>query len=245
MPLSYYICCLWPGLPELWFRGKWTGVPTAIAFAIVLNVLLVARFIYPHWLEPVMVRVVFWGFVGIWLYLSIRAIRSLPTMLTPRLVSKKEDPFDRARSEYLKCRWYEAEALLIECLEIDSRDALALLLLASVYRQTDRLEAAQQTLDSLTSLETGDAWWMEIEIEQQRLQLAMDQVAEDSKELEESEITENENVAEPKDNASQVDSSEEDPSAKASSWSEDSATKKIAADLAESMQFSGFEDQSI
>ncbi|MEL7338384.1 MAG: hypothetical protein AAFN70_19505, partial [Planctomycetota bacterium] len=52
-----YLACLWPGLPELWYRGRPSGFPAAIAFAASINVLLVALFIYPQWLSPTLVRV--------------------------------------------------------------------------------------------------------------------------------------------------------------------------------------------
>ena len=170
MPLSHYLCCFWPGLPELWFRGRWTGLPSAIAFAIALNLLLVARFIYPQWLEPLFVRTFFWGLVAVWLLVFFRAVRGLPLMLAPREALGVEDQYDAARSEYLKGHWYEAEALLAECLDVDERDAPALLLLASVYRQTQRFDAAARTLAELDTLETADYWWLERDIEQRRLE---------------------------------------------------------------------------
>lgn len=227
---------MWPGLPELWFRGKWSGLPAAITFAIVLNVLLVARFIYPQWLEPLMVRLVFWAFVAIWVGLFIKAIRGLPQMLAPRMTSKTEDRYDEARTQYLKARWYEAEALLAECLETDPRDAPAMLLLASVYRKTDRFSAAQQTLQCMGSLETGDGWWLEREAEERRLRLSQEELNDkaedaDSNDSDEQEATGTDDAA--AQNAVDLES------AKASNPTKDSVTEKIAADLAGSLQFAG------
>lgn len=175
MPLSHYLCCLWPGLPELWFRGRSSALPVAIGFAWVLNTLLVARYIYPEWLEPMAVKTFFWGFVVVWAVLFFRTARRLPAFLAPRHVAGVEDCYEAASAEFLKGHWFEAEALLVQCLTVDARDALSLLLLAGVYRHTQRYAAAQQTLDELATLETGEAWWLERDIEQRRLDRLLDQ----------------------------------------------------------------------
>lgn len=215
MPLTHYLCCFWPGLPELWFRGRWAALPLAIGFAIALNTLLIARFVYPEWLEPLMVRTVFWLFVVAWGVIFVRGAQALPMLLTPRQSSQREDVFDSARSDYLRGRWMEAEALLTECLEIDHRDAPALLLLASIYRKTERLDAARRSLDSLGSLESGDRWWLERELELGRLQRAAE---------------------------SDNEQGDSDDVPQASSSDENSTSDQIAAELAASMQFGDSDD---
>lgn len=170
MDISRYIVCLWPGLPELWYRGRWSGLPAAIMFACCVNFLIVARFIYPEWLVPALVRVACWVGIGVWGMLVVRAAGRLPALLHPRAISETPDAFPEARRLYLCGQWPEAEAVLASCLEIDARDSQAMLLLASVYRQTGRFDAAQRSLDQLSRLETGDAWWLEVAAERQRLQ---------------------------------------------------------------------------
>ncbi|QDV10375.1 hypothetical protein CA51_02230 [Rosistilla oblonga] len=235
MPLSHYVYCMWPGLPEIWFRGRMSGLPAAICFAIAINTLLVSRFIYPQWLEPLMVRSVCWAFVGIWVVLFVRAVRGLPMLLAPRHASGEEDRYDAARTEFLKGRWFEAEALLVHCLEVDPRDALSLLLLASVYRKTDRFAAAAQTLDALAALETGDAWWLERDIEERRLKRMVDDLVaqqEDSETEEESES--------PADS----EGSQTADAAKASSSTEENRPSDPTAEVAESPQMATAEGKS-
>ncbi|QDS85970.1 hypothetical protein EC9_01280 [Rosistilla ulvae] len=227
MPLSHYVYCMWPGLPEIWFRGRMSGLPAAICFAIAINTLLVSRFIYPQWLEPLMVRSVCWAFVGIWVLLFVRAVRGLPMLLAPRHASGEEDRYDAARTEFLKGRWFEAEALLVHCLEVDPRDALSLLLLASVYRKTDRFAAAAQTLDAMAALETGDAWWLERDIEERRLKRMVDDLVADEEDSETEE--ESEQPAESEGN-------DEGDAAKASSSAKEKRSDGMTADVAESPQ---------
>lgn len=172
MDASNYATCLWPGLPELWYRGRWSSLPAAIVFAVAVNFLLVARFIYPEWLQPSLVKIACWVGVAVWIMLVVRGVQRLPGLLMPRVTAGKADTFADARGFYLQGQWSECEAILADCLEIDQRDSQALLMLASVYRQTGRLEAADQALTALARLETADGWWFEVQQERGRLQRA-------------------------------------------------------------------------
>lgn len=170
MDASRYLTCLWPGLSELWYRGRWSALPAAVAFAVVLNFLLVARFVYPEWLAPSLVRLACWVGVAAWFVLAFRAAGRLPSLLQPRAVAEAPDRFAEAHNGYLQGHWDEAEAVLAACLEVDPRDCQSLLLLASVYRHTKRFEAAEHTLKQLDRLETADGWWLERQAERKRLE---------------------------------------------------------------------------
>lgn len=164
-----YLSCLWPGLPELWWRGRLSALPTAITFAVAVNFLLVARFVYPEWLANGLVRTAGWSGVLIWLVCVVRASRAMPELLNPRQVSEIPDRFVDAHQSFLRGDWAEAESLLTDCLLVENRDPPALLLLSAVYRHTARLEAAQRLLDETRLLEVADRWWLEIDCEQKRL----------------------------------------------------------------------------
>lgn len=169
-----YLTCLWPGLPELWYRGQLSALPAALAFAFAVNFLLVARFIYPEWLTPLLVKIACWLAMGSWVYSVLQAIRRLPQVVSPREVSDQPDQFCEAHIEYLRGHWSEAEALLVDCLKIEERDPPAVLMLAGVYRHTDRLDAAKNLLDQLERMENGDRWWMELRDERRRWQRFFD-----------------------------------------------------------------------
>jgi cytochrome c-type biogenesis protein CcmH/NrfG len=67
-------------------------------------------------------------------------------------------------------------------LGIEPRDPPALLLLAGLYRQTQRFEAASLLLREMSRLEVSDTWWLEIDAEQRRLsrQMEAEAVSEDN-----------------------------------------------------------------
>lgn len=48
MPWAAY---LWPGLPHLWIEGSWAGLLLAVAFTLLLNVLVLSTFVWPGWLS--------------------------------------------------------------------------------------------------------------------------------------------------------------------------------------------------
>jgi len=43
---------LWPGLPRLWVDGSWAGLAEAIAFALLVDGLLLASWVWTEWLGP-------------------------------------------------------------------------------------------------------------------------------------------------------------------------------------------------
>lgn len=174
MEAKYYATCLWPGLPELWWRGRMSGLPAAIVFAVALNLLLVTRFIYPQWIAGGLVTMAFWTGVMAWGFYVFRGIRELPQLIAPRTVSDQPDRFPEARTAYLQGKWKQAEGLLTGVLAIEPRDPPALLLLTGVYRHTGRLRAAEVLLQEIAKLEVTDSWSVEVNAEAQRLSRAID-----------------------------------------------------------------------
>ncbi|MCG8648799.1 MAG: tetratricopeptide repeat protein [Pirellulales bacterium] len=182
MEARYYLTCLWPGLPELWWRGQLSALPTAIAFALALNLMLVARYLYPEWMSSGLVALAFWVGIATWLFLVVRRVRELPQLLAPRQVSDQPDQFDVAQVAYLRGDWGEAETRLNQVLAIEQRDPPALLLLTGVYRHTGRLEQAEMLLAEIRRLEVADPWWLEVDLEARRLDRALERERESAAE---------------------------------------------------------------
>ena len=172
MELRHYATCLWPGLADLWWRGRLSGLSAAIPFAIAINLFLVTRFIYPGWISPGLVSMAFWVGIVAWLFYVSRSIRELPALLAPRQISEEPDLFPEARQAYLRGNWTRAEELLNRVLSIEPRDPPALLLLCGVLRHTDRLESAEILLEQVARLEVSDSWFLEIEAEANRMKRA-------------------------------------------------------------------------
>jgi cytochrome c-type biogenesis protein CcmH/NrfG len=93
-------------------------------------------------------------------------------LIAPREVSETPDTFSEARSHYLQGQWNEAEGLLTDMLAIDPRDPPALLLLAGLYRNTQRLEAAGLLIREMKKLESSETWWLEVQTEERRIESA-------------------------------------------------------------------------
>lgn len=169
MDIRNYLTCLWPGLSELWWRGRLSALPLAVGFAIGLNSLLALKFFFPDWLNPLLVRSAWWVGIAAWGYWTVRSVRELPALLEPRAVSQQPDRFGEAQTAYLRGQWDAAEPLLLGVLAVEPRDPPALLLLSGVYRHTGRLENASSLIQELRRLEIADRWHLEIEAEETRL----------------------------------------------------------------------------
>ena len=171
---QHYITCLWPGLSELWWRGRLSALPVAIVFAFALNLLLVMRFLYPEWLSGILISMACWIGVGAWAFYVMRSVKSLPELLRPREVSEKPDRFSEAQLAYLNADWKTAERDLLGVLAIEPRDPPALLLLSGVYRHTDRADSAKLVMSELGKLEIGEQWSVEIEAEMRRIDRSLE-----------------------------------------------------------------------
>jgi hypothetical protein len=172
MQATHFLTCLWPGLAEIWWRGRLSALPAAIAFGFALNGLLITRYLYPQWIPGILVQMACWVALAAWIFYVIRRVRELPGLLSPRSVSDEPDCFADAQIAYLRADWLEARRLLQKVLAIEPRDPPALLLLAAVYRQTEYLEQARLLLQEIERLEIADPWQLEVQAEQLRLERA-------------------------------------------------------------------------
>ena len=169
-PKACYLTCLWPGLPELWFRGRLASLPLALAAAAALNLVLIFRYVFPEVVPTPLVSMAFWIGMLLWGLCTLQSIRELPKLLVPAQISEQPDRFAEAQTAFLRGQWDAAERLLHEVLAIESRDPPALLMLCSVYRHTGRLEHAAGLLGETQRLEACDAWHTEIDTEWLRLE---------------------------------------------------------------------------
>jgi hypothetical protein len=164
-----WILCLWPGLPQLWLAGAWSGLALAVGFAALLDLLLLTSLLWTEWVEPAF-RFAGWTAVTVlWSVSIVTGWRWSSERLTQRPALREQDLFPRALGEYLRGNWYEAEAACKNLLRRVPGDVQARLLLASLLRRTRRWPEAHEHLTALKRLEAAAAWEFEIADEEQRL----------------------------------------------------------------------------
>ena len=110
----------WPGLPQLWRRGDWSGLALALGFALLLNLVLLTTFVWTELVTP-SVAVAAWVVVaGFWLASFISSWRS--GFEQGRAPTAQEDLFPTAVAEYLKGNWYDVEQICQRLLRRNDRD---------------------------------------------------------------------------------------------------------------------------
>lgn len=160
---------LWPGLPALWLTGAWSGLLTAALFSLLLNFALVVTFVWFETIPPTARLGLWWGLGLAWVIFGGFGLRSTAGRASPQKMSATLDLFRRAQNEYLRGNWVEAELQLLQLLDANSADGDARLMLASLYRHTNRIDEARLSLQHLECLESAVKWRWEIEQERKLL----------------------------------------------------------------------------
>jgi hypothetical protein len=174
MPWTTY---LWPGLPQLWRYGSWSGLALAVGAGAVLDVVLLVSF---GWSELIgrNSRTALWvGFGVSWLVVAGCSARQCGRRAKLDGPDSHEDAFCRALDHYLKGDYYQAEQVLEGLLRRDLRDLDARLMLATLLRRAGRPDEATQQLDTLARFEGAGKWELEIRTERQLLAKAKTQEA--------------------------------------------------------------------
>lgn len=166
---------LWPGLPQIWSDGSWSALALAAAFAVLVNLALLATLVWSELFPPGLRRLawllaaVFWGGSAVWSYWRDGRSRS------PDDPGRWEDPFREAIDHYLQGNWLETEQALRGLLDANPRDLDAGLMLATLLRGTGRVDEAARQLDRLWRQEGSEKWELEIRRERALLDEARGQ----------------------------------------------------------------------
>jgi len=164
-----WITCLWPGLTDLWVRGRWTGLVWALGFTLLLNSALISKGVWPE-LGNAWFRYGIWlAVLGFWFVNAIWMGVQFASGSWQSQDASLEELFQSAQSSYLQGQWYQAEATLLRLLRREPNDAEALLMLATLKRHTEQFDLARQTLVRLERLDAGGRWWHEIHREKMLL----------------------------------------------------------------------------
>ena len=160
---------LWPGLALLWVRGSWWGLAGALGFTVIGNLLLTASWMWTEWFGP-STLLTGWTLFGVtWIFSTFIALWKWSEWVGPVERENSEDLFPLAQAQYLKGDWYEAESILGRLIQLDPLDIESHLMLASIYRRTERVELARRTLKYLERLEDSHQWLLETRLEREKL----------------------------------------------------------------------------
>lgn len=164
--------CFWPGLPATWIRGDLRGLVLCVGFGWATSLLLLATFVWPEWIAPLLVNTLWLAFVVFWLAETARSLWTFKSLSAANGQCDSAD-FLEAQKHYIRGNWFEAEAILLRIIQHTPRDAETQLLLASVLRHTRRWQAALRRLDQLEFLQAASGWRFEIQQERALLERAM------------------------------------------------------------------------
>lgn len=187
------LTCLWPGLARLWFRGEWTGLLAACLFAVVVNLLIAATLVWPEVAPASMRTAGIFAAALWWLIAGCLSLRELPQVAAATDGDPQQGLFVAAQSEYLKGNWIEAEAHLRKLLRRRPRDVEALLLLATLYRRTQRFDEARRQLQQMARLDAARPWQVEVRSERELLRRQLE-----SRRLKEIEASQPKETSQPK-----------------------------------------------
>lgn len=169
---------LWPGLPQLWQGGRWSGLAVAAGFALALEGLLLAGWVW----DELLGRPALGGLTAatgcFWLVGIIANRRWLAHRATGDKSNSAEDLFPAALTEYLQGNWFTAEQKCRELIRRRNDDVDARLLLATLLRHTDRQTEARTELDALARFDGAAKWTLEIAHERRLLDEAKREHAE-------------------------------------------------------------------
>lgn len=169
MRASRWLLCLWPGLPRLWQLGALSGLAIAVAFALSINALVLATWVWTE-LVPKAAVVGGWSVAAVvWGAAAYGGLRWPTTPPGSEPPAGGEALFALAQVAYLRGNWLEAEMAFRRLLAADRGDADALLMLASLHRHTGRSAEARHVLSQLERLEAAEKWAPEIQHERRLL----------------------------------------------------------------------------
>ena len=160
---------LLPGTHGLFQYGRWSFLAIAIAFFLALDLLLIVYFFWTDCLIPQGRYTGVGAFLLFWFFLAQLAAYCEKMLQSRRNADSQRNFFTDAMVQYLQGNWFEAECFLNDILKRNARDPEALLMLATLYRHTQRFEESRKILQKLQNFEEARKWFVEIETELQRV----------------------------------------------------------------------------
>ncbi len=156
---------IWPGTNGLFRKGRWSFLIIALAFAFCLDGFLIANFFWSEYISVTQRNVGCLILLVVWCGLGQIAFLLEKKLEIVRTADAKQNRFGDAIVQYLQGNWFETECFLGEILKKNPRDVEALLMLATLYRHTNRVTEGIPILLNLRKIEESRKWFIEIETE--------------------------------------------------------------------------------
>jgi hypothetical protein len=167
-----YLTLLWPGMPWLWLRGSAAGLVLALAFAVLLDLAIVATWIYSEFFN-LQVSLGLWGAAAaVWIVATVSAVSAFPPPIPTTRDAATDKLFVAARDAYLTRDWLAAETKLRSLLVVAPTDGESQLLLATLLRRVGRLKESREALEKLSRSDSGGPWLSAIARELERVEAA-------------------------------------------------------------------------
>jgi hypothetical protein len=176
MPWAMY---LWPGLPQIWLRGQWSGLAKAMGAALLLSAVLLGSLGWSELINAGMRNILWCAVALFWTASAATGYVQTRRRANRQPLAPAKDTFTRALDLYLKGDYFQAECLLVEMLGRSERDLDARLMLATLYRHNKRYDEAAKQLDTLMRFEGAEKWVLEIERERALVAEGMNHVEEE------------------------------------------------------------------
>jgi hypothetical protein len=153
-----YLTLLWPGMAWLWLRGSAAGLVLALAFAVVLDLAIVATWVYSDFFG-LQVSLGLWAAAAaVWIIATVSAVSAFPPPISTTRDAATDALFVAARDAYLSRDWLATETKLRSLLVVAPTDGEAQLLLATLLRRVGRLKESREALDKLSRSDSGGPW---------------------------------------------------------------------------------------
>lgn len=158
MDVLRYLTLVWPGMPWLWLRGSRSGLVLALAFAVTLDVAMLATFVWPELLQPAVTMAIWSAMAAIWLIATGSALVAFPPSVPGTRGDAADALFVQARDAYLARDWLTAESRLEALLAMAPTDGEAQLLWGTLLRRVGRHAEARAALAKLSRSDSGTRW---------------------------------------------------------------------------------------
>ena len=153
-----YLTLVWPGLPWLWLRGSLSGLFLAMAFAVSVDMAILATFVWPGLVELPFTLGLWTAVAVLWLISTVSAAAAFPPAIAAPRRDEADALFVQARDAYLARDWLAAETHLNALLAMAPTDGEAQLLWATLLRRVGRTAEAREALAKLSRSDSGGRW---------------------------------------------------------------------------------------